>query len=189
MRKYISGFIILVLFGNCRQPEKNPVRICLNGEWEISKTTSFSEMPSVFTSKTTIPGLVDMAIPPIDQNKNYDNGIYWHKTNFTIDKEIPGSVKLKIGKVKYHARVFLNNEFVGEQLYCFSSASFDIRRYLNPRGEENELMIATGTFDLMPDTVIWGNDFEKITYIPGIYDNVELILSGFLIFGTYRLYP
>ena len=40
-------------------------------------------------------------------------------------------------------------------------------------------MIGVGVYNNMPDTIINGYDFEKLTYIPGIYDNVKLVLSSY----------
>ena len=179
MKIIILSLITLVIVTSCTQPEKTRMRLSLNGEWEIAKTSSFQDMPTGFTSKVSVPGLVDLAVPAIDSDKSFDSGVYWHKTNFTLNETTPELVKLKIGKAKYHAKIYLNKKYIGEQLYCFTSATFDVKQFLNPPGEDNELLIGVGTSNNMPDTVMWGQDFEKLTYIPGIYDNVELILTGF----------
>lgn len=178
MKTTIIGLLILIILSSCNEPVLKRTQISLNGEWQITKTDSFSVLPSAFTSKIDVPGLVDLAEPAIDSNRNFDSGIYWHKTNFTIKEKFPELVKLKIGKAKYHAKIYLNQKYVGEHVYCFTSATFDIRKFLNPPGEENELLIGIGTHNNMPDSVMWGQDFEKLIYIPGIYDDVKLILSG-----------
>jgi beta-galactosidase len=41
------------------------------------------------------------------------------------------------------------------------------------------LIIAVGSYNNLPDTILNGHDFERINYIPGIYDNVELRLTGY----------
>ena len=41
----------------------------------------------------------------------------------------------------------------------------------------------------MPDTVMWGHDFEKLIYIPGIYDDVSLILSGYPFIRNIQTVP
>ena len=41
-------------------------------------------------------------------------------------------------------------------LYCFTPSYFDIKPFLNPEG----------------------HDYEKLRYIPGIYDNLEITLSN-----------
>ncbi len=173
---YAVVWVSLLLHG-CRGPEGTRTEISLNGDWEITKTASVEEIPFEYQSNVPVPGLVDLAQPAIDTGNQYQEGIYWHKRGFTIDKEYPQCVILRIAKAKYHARIYLNDRYVGEHVYCFTPGEFDIRDYLNPPGTENELVIALGTVTQMPDTVIWGHDFEKISYIPGIYDNVTLILS------------
>lgn len=178
MKNVLLLIILALLFSSCRQPGRHRKQLSLNGEWEITKTSSFEDRPSSFESKIPVPGLVDLAKPALDVNSDYDSGVYWYKKTFTIDEDYPELVKLKIGKVKYHARVFLNDQYVGEQVYAFTSAEFNIKSFLNPSGESNELRIAVGVVKDMPDSVIWGRDNEKRTYIPGIYDQVCLVLSG-----------
>jgi beta-galactosidase len=182
MNHIIKNSLIISIFSlmvaGCVQPQGQRNHIILNGEWEIAKTASFDETPSTFGSKVPVPGLVDLAIPVIDNDKKYDTGTYWYKTSFSIYDEYPELVKLYIGKAKYYARIYLNQKLVGDHVYCFTSATFDIRPLLNPPGQSNELMIGLGTYNKMPDTVIWGHDFEKLTYIPGIYDDVKIILTG-----------
>ena len=171
-------FPVLLTFFSCQQDDTLRKEICLNGEWEITKTNSFEVIPSTFTSQVKVPGLVDLAIPALDTTRNYKQGVYWYKTQFTIDDEYPEVISLKIGKSKYHARIYVNDKQVGDQFYNFTAANFDIKEFLNARGEINELVIGVGTVNQLPDTVIWGHDFEKLTYIPGIYDDVKIVLSG-----------
>lgn len=47
-------------------------------------------------------------------------------------------------------------QFVGEHVYCFTSGNFDVRKFLNNPGQENELVIGVGTMNNLPDKVIWG---------------------------------
>lgn len=178
---------LCVLF-SCNSTSRRQV-LSLNGEWEIAKTDTFATFPSVFESTVPVPGLVDMAIPVLDTGKNYDGVVYWYRTNFTIEKNYPEVVRLVIGKAQYHTQVYLNDQFVGTHAYCFTPARFDVRQYMNPPGEENELLIGIGGLNHVSDTVIWGQDFEKLTYIPGIYDNVELILSGFPFIENIQVVP
>lgn len=174
--------LILVFFtiaiSSCHQSTDLHREIDLNGEWEIAKTDSYTELPSAFESKVPVPGLVDLAVPALDADNSYKGGVYWYRTKFNT----PGQsdiTKLKLNKAKYHAVVYLNDNFVGEHVYCFTPKSFDIKEWLNAPGESNELLIGVGTVQDMPDTVMWGQDFEKLTYIPGIYDDVKLIQSGY----------
>jgi len=87
-------------------------------------------------------------------------------------------VRLKINKAKYNTTVYVNNHLAGENSYCFTPTYFDIKSLLNDSREENTLLIAVGCRNELPDTVISGVDYEKTIYIPGIYDEVKLILSS-----------
>ncbi|MFW5821425.1 MAG: sugar-binding domain-containing protein, partial [Bacteroidota bacterium] len=146
------------------------------GEWEIEKTGLYSEIPDNFSSKIPVPGLVDMADPIIEEeDSQYDNSLYWYRKTFEIAKA--GLVRLKINMAKYHTKVYLNGQYVGENVYNFTPGIFDLKPYLEEG--ENELVISVGSRNNLPDTVINGHDFEKIRYIPGIYDDVKIISSGY----------
>ena len=61
----------------------------------------------------------------------------------------------------------------------FTPGYFDARAALRGNGAENELVVRVGaTREALPPTIPSGWDFEKIRYIPGIFDSVELVLSG-----------
>jgi beta-galactosidase len=190
MKNTLIYMLLLIIIG-CGQPKQSGLRkeIVLNGEWEITKTGSFDEMPIEFGSKVPVPGFVDLAVPSLDTNNTFDDGVYWYKTNFTIDRDYPELVQLRIGKSKYNTRIYLNDIFVGEQLYNFTSAVFNLREFLNLPGESNELLIGVGTVDKVPDTIIWGHDFEKLSYIPGIYDNVKLTLTSYPFIRNIQTVP
>jgi len=179
MKLFISIFALSVLLPGCHNESNKRKEINLNGEWSIARTDTFEIFPAEFKSKVPLPGLIDLAISSLDTSKAFNKGVYWYKTTFVIDRQYPDLIQLKIGKAKYHAKVYVNDQFAGELLYCFTPGYFNISMFLNPPGEVNELMIAVGTYNNMPDTVIRGHDFEKLTYIPGIYDDVKLILSGY----------
>ncbi len=181
--------ILAVALASCSQPEHSREKIDLNGKWEIAKTDSFPQIPASFESRVPVPGLVDLATPAIDTSSNYDEGVYWYKTKFSIEKDYPKRIQLEIGKAKYHTRVYLNGRFVGENVYCFTPGRFNVRPFLNSPGEMNELMIGVGVAKNIPDTVIWGHDFEKLTYIPGIYDDVSLILAGYPFIRNIQTVP
>lgn len=189
MKPAILFLILGIVTISCSQPENSPKQIDLNGEWKIAKTDTFTVFPESFNSKVPVPGLADLAVPALDTARTYDSGVYWYKTGFTIDRDYPDRIQLEIGKAKYHTRIYLNGRFVGEHVYCFTPGRFDVRPFLNPQGEENELLIGVGTAKNIPDTVIWGHDFEKLTYIPGIYDNVSLVLSGYPFIRNIQTVP
>ena len=178
MKMFIGNMLIVLLLFNTSKLSGSGNRnvVNLNGQWEIAKTSGL--IPLRYTSTALVPGLVDMAVPAIDTAGSlFKNGWYWYKRNFELKSNAFDIVKLKIFKAKYHTKVFVNNKFVGENLYCFTPSYFDIKSYLNPAGQPNEVVIGVGNYYDLPDTIPNGRDNEKLRYIPGIYDNVELSLS------------
>jgi beta-galactosidase/beta-glucuronidase len=54
-----------------------------------------------------------------------------------------------------------------------------VKKHLKCSGDKNELVIRLGAHrESMPEGMPTGWDFEKFLYIPGIFDSVELILTG-----------
>ena len=179
-----------LLFFSCQQPVTQRKEISLNGTWSIAKTDTLAQLPAAFESQIPVPGLIDMALPAIDsQDTAYNNSVYWYKRTFTLDGSDAGVIQLKINKAKYHTRVFLNGKLVGENVYSFTPSLFDVKPFLNPSGGENELVIAVGCKDNLPDTVTHGGDFEKTKYIPGIYDDVKLIVTGYPYIANVQTVP
>ena len=163
--------------------------VSLNGEWQIAKTDG--ELPEKYTSVTSVPGLVDMALPALDtivmpevdaeNNANrpsygYKEGWYWHRRSFDVTHTGDDVIQLKIFKARYHTKVYVNGQFVGENAYCFTPSYFDLKPFL--KKGSNEIVIGIGCYAQLPDSVPTGHDFEKLKYIPGIYDHVEITFSN-----------
>lgn len=180
MSKFICIVSLFLIFVGCRPADKSRRDISLNGVWEIAKSSSVTQLPKTFTAKIQVPGLVDMAEPKIDvQDTAYKSSVYWYKRIFTVDDINAPIIQLKINKAAYHTWVFINGILAGENVYSFTPSLFDLKPFLNSKSKENELLIAVGCRNDLPDTVTNGWDFEKTKYTPGIYDNVKLIVSGF----------
>ncbi|MCP4609397.1 MAG: hypothetical protein GY845_11855 [Planctomycetes bacterium] len=194
MLRSISGrwwsilFVIsLFVWGGCLGESKTNTEssgprhvIDLNGTWEIAQG-SMDLVPDNFRHKVPVPGLVDMAEPAFDEvgKKSEKREAFWYRRTFTVKGKIPDVAILKIHKAKYGTKVFLNGELVGEHLPCFTPALLDVKGYLKGSGRENELIVRVGADrESMPKDMPGGWDFEKYLYIPGIYDSVELILTG-----------
>ena len=97
-----------------------------------------------------------------------------------VDGPVPAVAMLKIHKAKYGTKVFLNGQVVGEHLPCFTPALMDVKPYLKGDGQPNELVDPRGRRPRVaarrharPAGIL-----RSISYIPGIYDSVELILTG-----------
>ena len=154
--------------------------ISLDGTWEIAEG-SMDSIPGAFDHKVPVPGLVDMAEPAFTEvgTKSKKRDAFWYRRTFTVPGTIPEVALLKIHKARYGTRVFLNGKLIGDHLPCFTPALLDVRDHLKGSGAKNEIIVRVGSFrDSVPESVPSGWDFEKYKYIPGIYDSVELILTG-----------
>lgn len=190
MKHIITGLLVLLTVSGCHQSVDHRIQIDLNGVWEIAKTGSSGGLPEEFISKAPVPGLVDMSNPKIDQqDTSYNNSIYWYKRTFTVEDLNADVIQLKINKANYHTWVYVNRKLAGENVYNFTPSVFNVKPFLNENNKENELIIAVGCRNNLPDTVTHGGDFEKTKYIPGIYDNVKLTLSGYPFISNVQMVP
>ncbi|KPK83705.1 MAG: hypothetical protein AMS27_12025 [Bacteroides sp. SM23_62_1] len=169
---------MFILF-QCTKPEDNRQVISLNGTWDITESSGTNDIPDSFTGQVNVPGLTDMAKVKIDSiGVNRQNRVFWYRKTFSIEESYTDNVLLKINKAKYGTWVYVNGRFAGQNLYCFTPTIIDIKDFLNDPGVGNELLVGIGSFSHLPDTIADGWDFEKTRYIPGIYDDVSIILAG-----------
>lgn len=154
--------------------------IDLNGTWQVAEG-SMVTIPERFEHTAPVPGLIDMAEPAFAEvgKKSARREAFWYRRTFTVAGQVPDVAKLKIAKAKYGTKVWLNGQLVGEHLPCFTPAYLDVKRQLKGEGQENVLIVRVGADrESRPADLPSGWDFEKYLYIPGIYDSVELILTG-----------
>ncbi len=154
--------------------------ITLDGQWQIAEG-SMAASPAQFEHSVPVPGLVDEARPPFAEvgQTSPKREAFWYRRTFRVKGEVPAIAVLKLHKAAYGSRVFLNGVLLGEHLPSFTPGYFDARPALRSNGADNELIIRVGaTRDALPPTVASGWDYEKVRYIPGLFDSVELILSG-----------
>jgi beta-galactosidase/beta-glucuronidase len=170
------------LFYSCKhKTDDNRKTISLNGEWQFTITSTEYSLPSEYKGNCPVPGLGDMADFKIDsfgfQYSKKRN--LWYKKPFTINNLPDEKVFLILNKVKFGHTVFVNGQKVGESDYCFTPSKYDITPFLKSSEEANELVVRVGAFtDNLDSSAIYGADFEKIRYLSGIYDDVELIITG-----------
>ncbi|HEC62547.1 MAG TPA: hypothetical protein ENI27_09905, partial [bacterium] len=154
--------------------------VSLDGAWQMAQG-DMNAAPAEFEHQAPVPGLADMAEPPFKDVgvKSPLRQAFWYKRTFRLDGRLPAAALLKIHKAKYRTKVILNGKTVGEHAPNFTPALLDVRPFLKDAGEENELIVRVGAdISAVPAGLTFGNDKEKIRYIPGIYDSVELILTG-----------
>jgi beta-galactosidase len=184
----ILGVILVVMTSDAQQRASKRRVISLNGTWQIEEGSK-EQMPDRFEHSVRVPGLVSLASPPFldagPKVKDRKDSVqvdtireaFWYRTNFTVNGDVPPVVTLKVAKAMFGTKVFLNGKPLGEHLPCFTPGFFDARQVVQ-KGE-NELAVRVGSCrSSLSDSIPTGFDFEKERYIPGIYDDVELILSG-----------
>lgn len=191
----MSLITLSLFFGTCTalSADNSSSRriINLDGIWEIAEG-DMDSIPKSFQHKVPVPGLVDMAKPSFDEvgKKNEKRQAFWYLRTFDVEGQIPAVAILKIHKAKYGTKVFLNGKVVGEHLPCFTPALLDVKEFLKGSGEQNELVVRVGADrECLPEGMPGGWDFEKYLYIPGIYDSVELILTGAPYISNVQVVP
>ncbi|HEY5500147.1 MAG TPA: sugar-binding domain-containing protein, partial [Bacteroidales bacterium] len=191
MKSQIHYFLVFLFFVSCTAKNKE-VRetINLNGKWDIEESSTIN-LPENYTHTCIVPGLVDMAIPSFDSvgvkytKRNFYN---YHRT-FVLPQALPSVVLLKVHKATYGTRVFINGQEAGYNPFCFTQGLFDIRKFLKP-GKKNDITLQIGAYlDNIPDSIPNGRDFEKIKYIAGVFDKVEIILSGYPYIQNVQVVP
>ena len=193
------------------------VTMSLDGAWEIEDSVSRDAAPSVFRHRVLVPGLADLATPPFpgagafDSRELIDNRIrrkqlpeaaritsvgiprqernyFWYRKRFAASARRAVAI-LKIEKAQFGTAVFLNGKPVGEHRGCFTAAYFDLTPLVRREGE-NELLVRLGAHPAaMPASVPAGTDFEKLQWMPGIYDSVSVILADNPVIETVQVAP
>lgn len=183
-------FTMILVSGVLASAAGSPSRqtISLDGRWQIAEGAR-DAVPAKFGHEVVVPGLVDMARPPFVEpgpkvadrrkgsQKDPRRDAFWYRRTFTIAGPIPSVATLKVGKAMFGTRVILNGRVLGDHTPCFTPGFFDAKAAL--KTGKNELIIRVGADrDAVTAAVPSGFDYEKDRYLPGIFDSVELILSG-----------
>ncbi|RYG69022.1 hypothetical protein EON80_10545 [bacterium] len=152
----------------------------LNGEWQVGQGNRDTP-PAAFDRAVAVPGLIDMAQPPYTEVhwKSAQRQAFWYRRTFQIKDAVPAVATLKVGKATFGTKVWLNSALIGEHHPCFTAGYFNLQGHLKGGNETNEILIRIGAdpSELPPD-IPWGHDQEKSKYIAGIFDDVQVILSG-----------
>ena len=193
---FLVLFLTTIVLTGCKQSKETRITISLNGIWQIADGKK-DAVPTKFDRSVPVPGLITQAQPgfvdpaprlpdrfTIDRNpelfyhqQDSLRETYWYRRTFNIGENIPEIALLKVGKAMFGTRVYLNGTFIGEHLPCFTPGYFDLKKAL--KKGDNELIIAVGSCrNSLPQDIPDGFDYEKERYISGIFDNVDLILTG-----------
>lgn len=181
-------FILLIFPFAYSQNISGRNTISLDGNWQIAEG-SMDTIPKSFDHTVPVPGLVSLSMPAfknVGPKVNDRSSVsqsdplraaFWYRRTFEVNGKIPAVALLKISKAMFGTEVFLNGIDLGEHYPCFTPGYFDAKKAV--KEGLNEILIRAGSSpDAVPLSIPRGFDFEKEHYIPGIYDDVKLILSG-----------
>ncbi len=152
--------------------------VLLDGTWQVAEG-AMNDVPTDFGHTVPVPGLVDMARPEFEEVgvKSARREVFWYRRTFTLTGPLPAVATLKVGKAMFGSRVWLNGKLLGEYLPSFTPGYFEAKAALQEG--TNELLIRVGADRAaVPAAMPTGFDYEKERYIPGIFDSVELVLTG-----------
>ena len=182
-----AGYALLIATGADAADLHRRV-VPLDGSWQVAEG-GMDRPPADFSRVVPVPGLVSLARPAfIDPGlegtdakgtprKDPRRDAFWYRRTFRIDGPAPAVATLKIGMAMFGTRAILNGRVVGDHPPSFTPGDFDLRDALV--NGQNELLIRVGADRAaLPPGIPDGFDFEKTRYIPGIFDSVELVLSG-----------
>ena len=171
--------------------------ISLNGEWDFDQTEQ-AFPPRKFTRKIPVPGLVHLAKPKIAQyekffkkpdvvelteqsnflERDYKPMYNWYKRKIFIDEKLKGEqLFLTIKKSQYVTRVFVNGHQMGASIECYTPIDVNITSAIK-YGAENEILIQVGDRAWLPSEAAGSTDKEKVHYLPGIWDDVFITVTG-----------
>jgi hypothetical protein len=154
--------------------------VSLDGTWEIAEGTA-ARKPEVFPGRVEVPGLVTTAEPAFEAvgEEGGPREAFWYRRTFKLEGGVPPIARLKIGKAMFGATVYLNGHDVGASALSFVPIWLRVEKFLLGGGAENELVVRVGAhIASLPGTVVTGADAERRRYPPGLYDRVQLVLSG-----------
>ena len=171
--------------------------ITLNGTWDFDRTEQ-AFPPATFTRTIPVPGLIHLAEPKIDDYGTWfrkpettaakdAHGVYdidyvpmysWYRKKILLEKELAGrEFLLRIRKSQYVTQVYVNGIDMGTSMECYTPIEIPVTRALR-FGGENEILIKVGDRYWLPPQAAGSTDKEKEHYLPGIWDDVELIAAG-----------
>ncbi len=181
MRHLLIFILLLITFFGFSQSENSRV-LSLNGTAEFEQTTT-AFPPEKFTRTIPVPGLIDLAVPKIDQYDLYFSGRHqprynWYRFTFHISEENQGKYAiLKLLKARYNTQIIINGHDCGQYMQCNTPIDCDLTPFLKTKGA-NELLVRLGERAWLPKEAATGFDREKYTDIPGIWDNIFIEFVG-----------
>ena len=176
IRSRLAAIILLALLTVSVRGEETSARleISLNGDWQCEPGVADSQ-PSQWTHAVPVPGLLDLCKPPIQWD---DHDYFWYRTTFRVPSGQEGiRALIRIEQSQFGSEVWLNGKRLGSYNGCYTSHEYDATDAIDWAGE-NTLLVRVGKKNTLPAGNALGADSEKMSFIPGIWGDVVLILTG-----------
>jgi len=154
--------------------------ISLAGTWDIAQSQSTETPPGDYDRQIAVPSFLTEADPPFLDvgNPSEHRNAYWYRTTFTAPESPRETALLCLHKARYGVKVWLNGAYLGEHFGAYSLSEYDASQAIR-YGDGNELIVRVGADKTqLPEFIPSGIDLEKKRYLPGIWDDVNLILTG-----------
>ncbi len=154
--------------------------VSLNGTWQVEEGDLSDTPPGEFTHEIPVPGLLNAAEPSFDEvgTSSGKRDAFWYRRLFKAPRDPSETALLCVAKSKYGIRAWLNGTLLGDHYNAFTQAELDVGEAIR-WGGENELIIRVGADrGQVPPFVPNGHDHEKELWIPGLWDDVNLLFTG-----------
>jgi beta-galactosidase len=176
------GLVAALIGGGCSEAGDVPASSTqsLNGQWTAAEGALSDTPPELFDRQVPVPGLITNAVPAYEEVGVVSprRDAFWYRTTFTVNESPAAIARLRIHKAKYGTKVWLNGEELGEHFGSYTRQEYDASKAIR-YGASNTLLVRVGADrDKVPRTIPAAQDVEKERFIPGIWDDVELVLSG-----------
>lgn len=146
-------------------------KVSLNGEWQLQPG---EKKPTEWQHHIPVPALVDLAQPLLEDWQKFD--YFWFRKEFQISNQTFNQLYLQLQQVQFGTQVWLNDHLLGGDIPCYTSQWFDLTPYA--QNGNNLLLVRVGARHTLPPHSPVGNDFEKPSWIPGIWGDIWLHKYG-----------
>ncbi|NJK98430.1 MAG: hypothetical protein HC905_29070 [Bacteroidales bacterium] len=212
MKTFILIFTTAFIF---QYTEAQRKIISLNGTWDIEASKTSNIVPKKYGHKIEVPSLINTAVPafnkvgqfhsveyvwtfdiptekPRDSIRNgvsyTDYNYFFYRRKVSVGQKTDLAL-LKINRAFYTSAVWINGDKVGEDLSCITSVNYDISKWVK-WNSENEIVIRVGAHpDVLPAHYFEPNDPDKKEWMPGLWDDVSLILVNNPYFESVQIAP
>lgn len=148
--------------------------IPLNGQWQCEPGVR-DEAPGEWHHKVPVPGLVDLCEPALAWA---DHEYFWYRKVFRVGADQRRALAfVRIEQSQFGTEVRLNGQRLGVYNGCYTSHEYDATRAIR-YGEDNVLLVKVGRKNTLPPGNAAGSDNEKRSFVPGIWGDVFLLLTG-----------